>query len=144
MEMGFHLAKLLVAEEHDIIIIDTNSKALDYVTSYLDVSTVRGSSSSPNTLREANISKADLLIAVTSIQDTNITTCILGKKFRGEKTIARISNVEFIQQKEELNLERMGIDEVISPASLAAKEIKRLLKQSALTDTFEFEKGRFH
>lgn len=140
-EMGFHLAKLLSAEEQDIVIIDTNTEALDYVSSYLDVGTVKGSSTSPNTLRESGVAKADLLIAVTSIQDTNITTCILGKNLGAKKTIARISNVEFIQQREELNLKGMGIDEVISPASLAAKEIKRLLKQSALTDTFEFEKG---
>lgn len=140
-EMGFHLAKLLAAEEQDIVIIDTNTEALDYVSSYLDVGTVKGSSSSPNTLREAGVAKADLLIAVTSIQDTNVTTCILGKNLGAKKTIARISNVEFIQQREVLNLKGMGIDEVISPASLAAKEIKRLLKQSALTDTFEFEKG---
>lgn len=140
-EMGFHLAKLLAAEEQDIVIIDTDSDALDYVTSYLDVGTVRGSSTSPNSLREANIAKADLLIAVTSIQDTNITTCILGKSLGAKRTIARISNIEFIQQKSELNLKGMGIDEVISPASLAAKEIRRLLRQSALTDTFEFEKG---
>ena len=140
-EMGFHLAKLLAAEEQDIVIIDTNTEALEYVSSYLDVGTVKGSSTSPNVLRESGVAKADLLIAVTSIQDTNITTCILGKSLGAKKTIARISNVELIQQREELNLKGMGIDEIISPASLAAKEIKRLLKQSALTDTFEFEKG---
>ena len=140
-EMGFHLAKLLAAEEHDIVIIDTDREVLDHVSARLDVGTIKGSSSSPNTLREAKISKADLLIAVTSIQDTNITTCILGKNLGAKKTVARISNIEFLQQKDDLNLKGMGIDEVISPASLAAKEIKRLLKQSALTDTFEFEKG---
>ena len=139
--MGFHLAKLLAAEEQDIVIIDTDTEALEYVSSYLDVSTVKGSSTSPNTLRKANVSKADLLIAVTSIQDTNLTTCIIGKSLGAKKTVARISNVEYFKQKEELNLKGLGIDEVISPASLAAKEIRRLLKQTALTDTFEFEKG---
>lgn len=140
-EMGFHLAKLLTAEGQDIVIIDSDSEVLEYVSSYLDVDTVKGSSTSPETLRKANIAKAELLIAVTSIQDTNLTTCIIGKSLGAKKTVARISNVEFLHQKEELNLKRLGIDEVISPASLAAKEIKRLLKQTALTDTFEFERG---
>ena len=94
-EMGFHLAKLLSAEEQDIVIIDTNTEALEYVSSYLDVGTIKGSSTSPNTLRESGVAKADLLIAVTSIQDTNIATCILGKNLGAKKTIARISNVEF-------------------------------------------------
>ncbi len=140
-EIGVYLAKLLAAEEHDIVMIDSNNEVVDYVLSHLDVGIVRGSSTSPSVLRAANITRADLLIAVTSIEDTNITTCILGKSLGAKKTVARISNVEFLQHKVDLNLAGLGIDEVISPASLAAKEIKRLLKQSALTDTFEFEKG---
>ncbi len=140
-EMGFHLAKLLAAEEHDIVIIDTNNDVLEHVKSSLDVGIVRGTSSSPNILKEAGIVKADLLISVTSIEEINITTCIIGKNLGAKRTIARISNIELLQQRESLNLTGMGIDEVISPASLAAKEIKRLLKQTALTDTFEFEKG---
>jgi trk system potassium uptake protein TrkA len=140
-EMGFHLARLLAAEEHDIVIIDTNSEVLDYVSSYLDVNTILGSSSSPSILREAGVVKSDLLISATSIEEINITTSILGKSLGAKRTIARISNIELLQQREDLNLKGMGIDEVISPASLAAKEIKRLLKQTALTDTFEFEKG---
>lgn len=139
--MGFHLAKLLAAEEQDIVIIDPDADVLDYVASHLDVGTVRGSSTSPRTLKEANISKADLLIAVTSNQETNFTTCVIGKSLGAKKTVARISNVELLNSREELNLSSVGIDEIISPASLAAREIKRLLKQSALTDTFEFEKG---
>jgi len=140
-EMGFHLAKLLAAEEHDIVIIDTKGEVLDHVSSSLDVGTIKGSSSSPSILREAGVLKADLLLSVTSIEEINITTCMIGKSLGAKKTIARISNTELLQQRDDLNLKGMGIDEVISPASLAAKEIKRLLKQSALTDTFEFEKG---
>ncbi len=140
-EMGFHLAKLLAAEEQDIVLIDTDASVLEYVSSYLDVSTLKGSATSPKILRESNVAKADLLIAVTSIEDTNITACIIGKSLGAKKTVARISNLEFLHNRDELNLRGLGIDEIISPASLAAKEIKRLLKQSALTDTFEFEKG---
>ncbi|MEM9894805.1 MAG: Trk system potassium transporter TrkA [Bacteroidota bacterium] len=141
-EMGFHLASLLAAEEQDIVIIDSDPAVLDYISGHLDVSTVKGSSTSPKILKEANVSKSDLLISVTSNEETNLTTCFLGKSLGVKKTIARISNAELLQCREELNLAGVGIDEIISPASLAAREIKRLLKQSALTDTFEFEKGR--
>ncbi|MEM7296642.1 MAG: Trk system potassium transporter TrkA [Bacteroidota bacterium] len=140
-EMGFHLAKLLTAEEQDIVIIDSDANVLEYVSQHLDVGIVKGTSTSPRILKEANIAKADLVIAVTSIQEVNITTCILGKSLGAKRTIDRISNNELLTAREELNLANVGIDEIISPASLAAREIKRLLKQSALTDTFEFEKG---
>lgn len=140
-DLGFHLAKLLAYEEQDIIIIDQDSAVLEHAANNLDVSTIRGSSTSIATLEEANISKADLLIAVTSNEETNLTTAIIGKNLGAKKTIARISNIEFLQQKDKLDLKAIGIDEIISPESLAAREIKRLLKQSAMTDTFEFEKG---
>ena len=140
-DLGFHLAKLLAQEEQDIVLIDQNNEVLDYASNHLDVSTIRGSSTSLKTLEEANVSKADLLIAVTSIEETNITTAIMGKRLGAKRTIARVSNIEFLHQREKLNLKDVGIDEIISPESLAAKEIKRLLKETALTDTFEFEKG---
>ena len=140
-DLGFHLAKLLAYEEQDIILIDQDSEVLENVSNSLDVNVIKGSSTSISVLEEANVSKADLLIAVTSIEETNIATAIIGKSLGAKRTIARISNIEFLQQKEKLDLKTVGIDEIISPESLAAREIKRLLKQSALTDTFEFEKG---
>ena len=140
-DLGFHLAKLLAYENQDIILIDQDVSVLEYASNNLDVSTIKGSSTSVKILEEANVGKADLLIAVTSIEETNITTCIVGKSLGAKKTVARISNIEFLHQREKLNLKGMGIDEIISPESLAAKEIKRLIKQSALTDAFEFENG---
>ncbi|MEQ9021375.1 MAG: NAD-binding protein, partial [Pseudomonadales bacterium] len=140
-DLGFHLARLLAYEEQDIILIDQDSAVLEHASNHLDVHTIRGSSTSIGILEEANVSKADLLIAVTSIEETNLTTAIIGKALGAKRTVARISNIEFLHQREKLDLKTIGIDEIISPESLAAKEIKRLLKQSALTDTFEFEKG---
>lgn len=140
-DLGFHLSKLLVQEEQDIILIDEQPDVLEHASGHLDVQTIKGSSTSPRILEEANVGKADLLIAVTSNQDTNITTCIIGKRLGAKKTIARVSNIEYIQQKDKLDLKRAGIDDIVSPESLAAKEIKRLLKESAMTDSFEFDKG---
>lgn len=140
-DLGFHLAKLLAFEEQDIILIDQDNSVLEHASAHLDVHTIRGSSTSYSILQEANVSKADLLIAVTSIEETNLTTAIIGKTLGAKRTVARISNIEFLHQREKLDLKNIGIDEIISPESLAAKEIKRLLKQSALTDTFDFEKG---
>ena len=140
-ELGLHLAKLLAIEEQDITIIDQDEEVLEHARNQLDVVTLVGSSTSINVMEEANIAKTDLRIAVTSNQETNIATAIIGKRLGAKRTIARISNPEFLNQKEKLNLKEVGIDELISPESLAAKEIKRLLKETALTDTFEFDKG---
>ena len=140
-DVGFHLAKLLAIEEHDINIIDIDTEKLQYISNHLDVNTIRGSSTSYKILEEAKIAKADLLISVTESEGTNLSTAIIGKNLGAKKTIARISNTEFLHKKDVLDLKTLGIDEIISPESLAAKEIRRLLKETAMTDTFEFEKG---
>lgn len=141
-EVGFHLARLLATEAQDIILIDTVKERLDKAQTLMDVHTVRGDSTSFKVLHDARIADADLLIAVTSSGDTNITTCIIGKKLGARKTIARISNMEYLIDKQVLDLKTLGIDELISPESLAAREIKRLLKETAVTDSFEFEQGK--
>ena len=120
-ELGLHLAKLLAIEEQDITIIDQDEEVLEHARNQLDVVTLVGSSTSINVMEEANIAKTDLLIAVTSNQETNIATAIIGKRLGAKRTIARISNPEFLNQKEKLNLKEVGIDELITPESLAAK-----------------------
>lgn len=139
--VGFHLAKLLCAEGQDIVLIDQVQDKLKYASNTVDASTIKGNSTSYGVLEEAGVSNADLLIAVTSSEDANIATAIIAKHLGAKRTIARISNTEFLYQKDKLNLKHLGIDDIISPESLAAKEIKRLLKEVALTDSFEFEKG---
>jgi len=141
-DVGFHVAKLLAYEEHDIVLIDRDMDRLNQASSSIDVGIIRGNSTSYNVLEEAGIKSADLLIAVTSSEETNLTTTIIGKHLGAKKTIARIQNVEYLLNKEKLDLKDLGIDEIISPESLAAKEIKRLLKEVALTDTFDFDEGK--
>ena len=140
-EVGFHIAKLLAYEEQDIILIDKDKEKLDYVASHLDVATIKGSSTSLKVLQEAMVEKADLVICATSTEETNIATAIIAKNLGAKKTVSRIENIEYLQKKDVLDLKTIGIDEIISPESLAAKEIERLLKEAALTDTFDFSRG---
>ncbi len=141
-EVGFHLAKLLAYEKHDIVLIDIDQAKLDNVANHLDITTVRGNSTSFNVLLSAGVEKADLLIAVTSSEESNLATSIIAKKLGASKTIARIVNLEFFLNKDILDLKELGVDELISPESLAAREIKRLLAKSNVTDTFEFDNGQ--
>lgn len=140
-EVGFHLAQLLTNERQEIVIIDLDQERLNYVAAHLDVHIVKGSSTSYKFLEAANVCKSDLLISVTSSEETNLLTCIIAKKLGTKKTIARIDNTEYLTNTEKLNLKDIGIDELISTESLAAREIKRLLREAALTDTFEFDNG---
>ena len=140
-EVGFHLAKLLAYEKQDIVLIDTDKDKLSQVANSMDVAVIRGNSAYFSVLEEAQVAKASLLLAITSSEETNLATAIIAKKLGAKKTVARISNIEFLLKKEKTALKQLGIDELISPESLAAREIKRLLKETAITDTFDFDHG---
>lgn len=140
-DVGFHLAKLLAQENQDIVLIDKDEERLKYASDHLDISTIKGNAISYSVLEEANVSKARLVIAATNSEEANISTCIIAKHLGAKQTIARIRNSEFLLKREKLDLAKLGIDEIISPETLAAREIKRLLKDVAFTDWFEFDQG---
>ena len=135
------MAKLLSYESQNITLIDSNKESLTYADSHLDIKVLKGDATSISVLREAKVESSDLVIGVTSSETTNITLCLLAKQMGCKKTIARISNIEFIDNKELINFSEMGIDELISPEELAATEIQLLLNKSAFFDTYEFEEG---
>ncbi|MDV7185782.1 Trk system potassium transporter TrkA [Lutibacter sp. TH_r2] len=139
-DVGFHLAKLLSFESQDIYLIDMDSEKLEYASNHIDLITKKGDATSIKLLKEVNIDKADIFLAVTESQNTNFTVAVLAKKLGAKKTIARISNHEFIQGTD-IDFAEIGIDFMISPGELAADEIKMLLNQSAFNDTIQFENG---
>ncbi|MGB3149071.1 MAG: Trk system potassium transporter TrkA [Maribacter sp.] len=141
-EVGFHLAKLLSYESQDITLIDTNKQSLAYADNHLDIRVLRGDATSISVLKDAQVENSNLVIGVTSSETTNITLCMLAKQLGCERTIARISNTEFVDNKEVLKFSELGIDELISPEELAAIEIQLLLNKSAFNDTYEFEDGK--
>ncbi|WP_190811383.1 Trk system potassium transporter TrkA [Flagellimonas sp. S3867] len=140
-EVGFHLAKLLSYEAQDITLIDTDRESLTYADNHLDIRVLRGDATSIEVLRDARVESSELVIGVTASETTNLTLCMLAKQLGCKKTIARISNTEFMDNRELIKFDELGIDELISPEELAATEIQLLLNQSAFNDTYEFEDG---
>ncbi|MEM8967116.1 MAG: Trk system potassium transporter TrkA [Bacteroidota bacterium] len=140
-DVGKHLAKLLSYENQEIVLIDLDADRLRQLGSQIDVATIKGNSTSFKTLKQANVGEADLLISVTESEEVNLATTIIAKQLGAKRTVARITNEEFLMDKQTLDLQKVGIDELISPESLAAREVKRLLRIAAVTDTFEFDQG---
>ncbi|MCK7590204.1 Trk system potassium transporter TrkA [Subsaxibacter sp. CAU 1640] len=140
-EVGFHLAKLLSFESQEITLLDTKKESLVYAIDHLDIRVIKGDATSIAILNDAKIETSDLFIAVTSSETTNITACVLAKQLGARRTIARISNTEFIDHKDIVGFSKFGIDELISPESLAASEIELLLNQYGFNDSYEFEEG---
>ncbi|MCB0531350.1 MAG: Trk system potassium transporter TrkA [Lewinellaceae bacterium] len=140
--VGFHLAALLANEDQDITLIDTDEDVLSHAATHLDVMTIRGDAASTDILEQANIEKVKLFLAVTTSEKTNLLVAILAKQMGAKKTIARVSNPEYLEDAQKEVFQKLGVDILISPQILAAQEIKRLLQRGSFTDVFEFEKGK--
>jgi trk system potassium uptake protein TrkA len=143
-EVGTHLAKMLSMEEHDLVVIDNDVDRLKSIGSMLDVLTIEGNANSIAQLKEAKIGKSDLLIAVTSSEDVNVNSAILSKKLGAKKTIARIDNQEYLLPANKEIFENLGVDYMIYPEKIAAREIVGLLSETGSTEVVEFGGGKLH
>ncbi|MCU0361933.1 MAG: Trk system potassium transporter TrkA [Bacteroidales bacterium] len=141
-EVGTHLAKMLSNENHEIILIDPEEKRLKPVDSTLDLLTYDGSATSISILAEALAKKTDLFIAVTHSEDTNIVSAILAKKFGALKTIARIDNLDYLENSTLEYFRSLGIDSLIYPELIAAREVLGLLHETGASDFMEFCGGK--
>lgn len=141
-EVGFHLAQLLVEDGQSVTLIDTDEEILNHAADHLDVRIVMGDVTSIKVLDNASLSTAKLFIAVTTTEAANLLSCILAKKLGVKKTIARVSNPEFLEEGQRDYFKEIGVDHLLSPRYLAAKEVKRLIRRVSATDIFDFEDGR--
>lgn len=141
-EVGSHLAKMLSAENHDITVIDPVEENLKNIDSTLDLLTLTGSAISIEVLKEAKIKKADLFIAVASSEEANITAAMIAKMLGAKKTIARVDNNEYIEPENISHFTNLGIDYLIYPERIAAREVVNLLGQAEISESVDFSGGK--
>ncbi len=141
-EVGTHLARMLSKVNHDIVLIDEDPEKLQHISSQVDLMAITGYANSFRDLHDAGVSKADLFIAVTPFEDRNVFACMIAKDFGAKRTVARVNNGEFLTEKNRERITRFGIDEIIYPENLAAKEIVNSIKQVGTREMIEFSGGK--
>lgn len=141
-EVGTHLAKLFCGDDHDVILIDSDEEKLRNVASMYDLLTVQGSVTSIDDLRSAQAHNCDLFIAVPPYEEVSLVSAILAKKMGAQKTIARINNKEYLLPENKEYFRQLGIDEMVYPEHLAAREIVTSLKQVGTRQIFEFNNSK--
>lgn len=140
-EVGFYLAKSLSELDFNITVVDPHSALLDRLEKDTDLLTIVGNSTSPQVLEDANVQDCDLFLAVLHDESINLMTCILAKKLKAKKTVARISNAELLAPKHKEMFRDLGVDELVCPERIAAKEITNLLNNTLATEFFDFSGG---
>ena len=141
-EMGSHLARMLSGNGHDITVIDSDQKLLSEVGSLADVITVEGDSTVFAVLRQAEVRKCDLFIAVNHEENANIVSAMLAKKLGAKKSIARIDNNEYLEPNNKEMFIDMGIDYLFYPEKVAAREVINLLGHTSTTEYVDFSSGK--
>lgn len=141
-EVGSHLAKLLSNEEQDITLVDENSSKLATLDANFNLMTVVGSPTAFSTLREAKVGDCDLFIAVTPYESNNIVACSIAKNLGAKTTVARIDSYDYMNPANFRHVNHMGVDKVIYPEYLAAREIITALTHSWARSWYELHDGQ--
>ncbi len=140
-KVGYTLVEQLGGEDHNIVVIDENEEKVHAITDDLDAMGIVGNGVSFQTLQEAGISEADLLIAVTGSDEQNLLCCVIARKASNCKTIARVRNPIYNMEIEFLRKE-LGLAMVINPEFTSASEIARIFQFPSAVKIDTFSKGR--
>lgn len=128
--IGTHLAKLLSRNDQDTVLIDEDEERLASISGDYDLMTVHASPTSIDALKDAGIADADLFIAVTLDESTNLISCVMAKQLGAKSTVAKVDKYEYLDDKELSFFEKMGITAIINPEDLSAHEIANGLRMS--------------
>ena len=141
-KVGRVLTEQLAAEKHDIVVIDQDSDLIESLVNIYDVRGVAGNGGCYDIQKDAFEDGADLLIATTSSDETNILACLVAKKLGTPHTIARIRNPEYEKQLHFMR-EELGLSMVVNPEKATAREIARVLRFPSAIKREQFCRQRF-
>lgn len=143
-QVGGTLAENLVGEKNDITLIDANEGALNNLKDRLDIQVIQGIGSHPDVLRQAGAEDADMLIAVTNSDESNMLACQVAHSIFSTPTkIARVRSEQYVVYKDQLfKHQDIPVDHIIAPEQLVTKAIKRLIDYPGALQVVEFAEGK--
>lgn len=142
-QVGSTLAENLASEQNDVTVVDVNANALAELQERLDIRTVTGHASHPSVLRLAGADDADMIIAVTNSDETNMLACkIANTLFNTPTKIARVRATDYLKEDKLFAADALPVDMRISPEQLVTDLIQRLIEYPGAVQVVEFADGR--
>jgi trk system potassium uptake protein TrkA len=142
-QVGSNLAESLVAENNDITVIDLDATRLALLQDRFDLRTVRGHAAHPSVLKQAGAEDADMLVAVTQNDETNLVACrIASTLFNVPTRIARIRSNDFLGLEDGFLAEQFGVNDVISPEEEVTNTLRRLIEHPEALQVLDFAEGK--
>jgi trk system potassium uptake protein TrkA len=142
-QVGANLAASLVAENNDITVVDLNLERLSLLQDRFDLRTVRGHAAHPSILKMAGAEDADMLVAVTQSDETNLVACRIASTLYNIPTrIARIRSADFLEAEGGFLSEHFGVDHIISPEQEVTETLRRLIEHPEALQVLDFADGK--
>ena len=138
---GSHLAEKFCEDEHDVVVVDESADVLASLDAHLDLLTVQGNGADPEVLEEAGIGRADLLLAVTDRDDTNILACIFAKARGVERTAARVSAPGYMTSRH-VDFAKLGVDLLVNQYDEYARDVCDVLRMPGSVEVTDLLDGR--
>lgn len=141
-EVALHLAELLSGENHDVTLVAPDKDFLKLIESHSDLLTMVGDSTSIQVLKNADVRRTELVISAHLDGRLNLLTALLAKRLGARKCIAKVNEPEYLTEECKEHYKEMGIDYLVSPEKIAAKEIANLLSNTAAAEIFDFSEHK--
>lgn len=138
--VGYHLARLLSAEGHDVTVLETDANQLEHIDYALDVRTMAGNATDVLTLKSANAGNADLFLGATGDDEVNLIAATIAKGLGARQSVARVHNTIYTQS-DILYETIMGVDYILSPEALTAHEIVTYIETPGMVAAESFGRG---
>ncbi|MGV6857595.1 MAG: Trk system potassium transporter TrkA [bacterium] len=143
--VGSSLAQHLSGEANDITLVDQDAAVLREIRDKLDLRTIEGQGSHPDVLRQAGAEDADMLVAVTNSDETNMIACqVAYTLFHTPTKIARVRTGSYLSYEELFSNQALPVDVRISPEQLVTEELLRLIRNPGSLQVIKFAHGRLH
>lgn len=142
-DVGFQIAKQLIDERKDVVVIERDQKTAKHTSNYLDCMVIQGEGNNIDVLRNAGVDGADFFISLTNSDEINMISCgLVASEFHVPNKIARVRNIDYaITQITSSPF--LGIDHIVNPEIEASKVIIRAIEHGAMGDVFLFERTKF-
>lgn len=141
-KMGFSMAKLLSAEDHDVVVIELKIERQKVVDDILDVQTIHGSGVSHRVLESAGVKTADMVLALTESDELNMVACLIAKQYNVKTTVARVRNTDYLDSSKFLLDKLMNIDLMLNPEQITAREIAQIVKKPEALNVDYYADGK--
>ncbi len=143
-QVGQAVVRALEGQRHDVVAIDRDPDALAWAEEHHDVATLQGYGASARVLREAGCERADLIVAVTNQDETNLVAALTARHLGTRRTVARVQGADWVEVggSDGVALGLLGVDAVFNPRVLVARELARIVRSSGALEVLELAEGR--